>query len=213
MDKFKKYFQQAIRKNYPKESTELITETENHFSHISKDTRFAATSKNPIDRRLDFSAYFLALVQTLDERGESFERIREICLEIVIEYVKPKNKFQQFLKKLPPKMIGTGVADILLKAFSKKVGQNDNPEGFIANIITDKNETYGFGYGVDIIECGICKLFKKHQYEKYASILCEVDKVTSGLAGLELIRTGTIANGATKCDFRFRRIKEKPILN
>jgi hypothetical protein len=209
MDKFKKYFLHAIRKNYPKESTELITETENHFSHISKDTRFAATSKNPIDRRLDFSAYFLALVQTLDERGESFERIREICLEIVIEYVKPKNKFQQFLKKLPPKMIGTGVADILLKAFSKKVGQNDNPDGFIANIITDKNETYGFGYGVDIIECGICKLFKKHQYEKYASILCEVDKVTSGLAGLELIRTGTIANGATKCDFRFRRIKEK----
>jgi hypothetical protein len=209
MDKFKKYFLHAIRKNYPKESTELITETENHFSHISKDTRFAATSKNPIDRRLDFSAYFLALVQTLDERGESFERIREICLEIVIEYVKPKNKFQQFLKKLPPKMIGTGVADILLKAFSKKVGQNDNPDGFIANIITDKNETYGFGYGVDIIECGICKLFKKHQYEKYASILCEVDKVTSGLAGLELIRTGTIANGATKCDFRFRRIEEK----
>jgi hypothetical protein len=209
MDNFKKYFLQAIRKNYPKESTELITETENHFSQISKDTRFAATSKNPIDRRLDFSAYFLALVKTLDERGESFERIREICLEIVIEYVKPKNKFQQFLKKLPPKMIGTGVADILLKAFSKKVGQNDNPEGFIANIITDKNETYGFGYGVDIIECGICKLFKKHQYEKYASILCEVDKVTSGLAGLELIRTGTIANGATKCDFRFRRIKEK----
>jgi hypothetical protein len=209
MDNFKKYFLQAIRKNYPKKSTELITETENHFSHISKDTRFAATSKNPIDRRLDFSAYFLALVQTLDERGESFERIREICLEIVIEYVKPKNKFQQFLKKLPPKMIGTGVADILLKAFSKKVGQNDNPEGFIANIITDKNETYGFGYGVDIIECGICKLFKKHQYEKYASILCEVDKVTSGLAGLELIRTGTIANGATKCDFRFRRIEEK----
>jgi hypothetical protein len=204
--RYKKYFAQTVRKNFPEQSDQLITETENHFSHISKDTRFAATSKNPIDRRLDFSAYFLALVQTLDERGETFERIREICLEIVIEYVKPKNRFQQFMKKLPPKLIGTRVADLLLKVFSKKVSQNANPDGFIAHIITDENETYGFGYGVDIIECGICKLFKKHHYEKYASILCEIDKVTSGLAGLELIRTGTIANGATKCDFRFKRV-------
>ncbi|MEO6282370.1 MAG: L-2-amino-thiazoline-4-carboxylic acid hydrolase [Dyadobacter sp.] len=208
MDNFKKYFLQAIRKHFPENSDQLVAEMENHFSHISKDTRFAATSKNPIDRRLDFSAYFLALVQTLDELGENFEKIREICLEIVIDYVKPKNKFQQFLKKLPPKLIGTRVAGLLLKVFSKRVSQNANPDGFIANIITDKNETYGFGYGVDIIECGICKLFKKHHYEKYAAILCEVDKVTSGLAGLDLIRTGTIANGADKCDFRFRRIVE-----
>lgn len=206
MDNYREYFVQAVRKNFSEKSDQLIVETDNHFSYISKDTRFASTSKNPIDRRLDFSAYFLALVQTLDEHGETFERIREICLEIVIEYVKPKNKFQQFLKELPPKLVGTRFAGLLIKVFHKKVSQNTNPDGFIANIITDKNETYGFGYGVDIIECGICKLFKKHHYEKYASILCEIDKVTSGLAGLELIRTGTIANGATKCDFRFRRI-------
>ncbi|MCE7065234.1 L-2-amino-thiazoline-4-carboxylic acid hydrolase [Dyadobacter sp. CY326] len=205
---YKDYFINSIRKNFPVNSAQLIMETENHFSHISKDTRFAATSKNPIDRRLNFSAYFLALVQTLNEHGETFERIREICLEIVIEYVKPKNRIQQFLKKLPPKLIGTRVAGLFLKLFDKKVSQNANPNGFIAKIITDKNETYGFGYGVDIMECGICKLFKKHDYEKYASILCEVDKVTSGLAGLELIRSGTIANGAAKCDFRFRRIEE-----
>ena len=73
-------------------------------------------------------------------------------------------------------------------------------------MITDKKDTYDLGYGIDILECGICKLFQKHDAAKYASILCEVDKVTSGLAGLELIRTGTIALGATKCDFRFRKI-------
>ncbi|MBL7784508.1 MAG: L-2-amino-thiazoline-4-carboxylic acid hydrolase, partial [Chitinophagales bacterium] len=44
----------------------------------------------------------------------------------------------------------------------------------------------------------MCKLFQKHDYSKYASILCEVDEITSGLAGLQLIRTGTIANGAKK---------------
>ncbi len=40
-----------------------------------------------------------------------------------------------------------------------------------------------------------------------ASILCEVDKLTSSLAGLEMVRSGTIANGAAKCDFRWKIAK------
>ena len=85
------------------------------------------------------------------------------------------------------------------------MSKNLNPDGFIANIITDKKETLGLGYGVDILECGICKLFKKHNYQKYSSILCEVDTITSGFAGLRLVRGGTIALGAKKCDFRWER--------
>ena len=85
---------------------------------------------------------------------------------------------------------------------------NKNKDGFIANIITDKEETFGLGYGIDILECGICKLFNKHNFGKYAAILCEVDKLTSGIAGLTLIRSGTIANGAEKCDFRFKRMED-----
>ena len=179
---------------------------EKHYALISADTRFAATSKNPIDRRLDFCAYFLALIKTLDEQGDSFENIRTICLGVAMEYVRPKSKFQEMLKRLPARMIGTPAGAFLLGVLNKKVSQNSNPDGFVATILTDKHKTFGFGYGVDILECGICKLFSKHHYFKYASILCEVDKVTSGFAGLELIRTGTIANGAELCDFRFKKL-------
>jgi hypothetical protein len=204
MDNYRKYFTQSIKDNYPKESDKIIADTDSYYSIISIDTKFASTSRNPIDKRLSFSAYFLAFIQTLDEKGESFENIRSICLEIVIEFVKPKNKFQAYFKRLLPKLISTWLGQFLIKSFHQRVSLNSNSEGFIANIITDKQETFGFGYGIDILECGICKLFKKHNYQKYATILCEVDEVTSGLAGLELIRTGTIANGATKCDFRFK---------
>jgi L-2-amino-thiazoline-4-carboxylic acid hydrolase len=204
MDNYRKYFTQSIKDNYPKESDKIIADTDSYYSIISIDTKFASTSSNPIDKRLSFSAYFLAFIQTLDEKGESFENIRSICLEIVTEYVKPKNKFQAYFKRLLPKLISNWLGQILIKSFHQRVSVNSNPEGFLANIITDKEETFGFGYGIDILECGICKLFKKHNYQKYATILCEVDEVTSGLAGLKLIRTGTIANGATKCDFRFK---------
>jgi L-2-amino-thiazoline-4-carboxylic acid hydrolase len=207
LKEYKKYFEQGIIHHYPDSHSLILDEVKKNYSEISVNTRFSFTSKNPIDRRLDFSSYFLALIVTLDKMNEPYEKIRNICLEIVKEYVKPKTKWQAFLKRLPPKIIRLGFSKYLIRAFNKRVSGNENPDGFIANIITDKDQTYGFGYGVDIIECGICKLFSKHGYERYASILCEVDKVTSSLAGLELIRSGTIALGATKCDFRFKRIK------
>ena len=113
----------------------------------------------------------------------------------------------RFLKKLPPKLINFKIAKPALRMLAKKVGTKGHPDGFVANMIFDKQETYGLGYGVDIHECGICKLFNKHGYNKYAPILCEVDEVTSNLAGLKLIRSGTIANGASKCDFRYAPLK------
>ncbi len=185
----------------------MFEETEANYKLFSPDIRFSFKSKNPIDRRLDFCAYFLALIKTMDDQGESYEDIRKLCLEIVIDYVKPQNKWQAMMKRIPPLLIKSWIARPMLKAFHRRVSQNENPDGFVAHIITDKKETYGFGYGIDIMECGICKLFMKHGFQKYASILCEVDKVTSGLAGLELIRNGTIALGAKKCDFRFKKIK------
>jgi hypothetical protein len=203
---YKKYFIHAIHQNFPTDDKTIIANTEKHYAAISPSVQFAATSSNPIDRRLDFSAYFLAFIKSLDERGETFERIRLLCIDIVTEYVKPKNKLQQWLKRLPIKLVNTWLAKRFIKLFSKRVSQNENPNGFVANIITDKNETYGLGYGLDIVECGICKLFKKQGYEKYASILCEIDKITTGLAGLEMIRSGTIAMGATKCDFRYKKM-------
>lgn len=206
MGNYRKYFIQYIHKNFPNEFTDIIAETDRHYALISFDTAFAKTSKNPVDKRLDFCAYFLALIKTLDEKAESFENIRRICLQIVTEYVQPKNKLQSFFKRLIPKLTNTWFGKILIKKFHKRTGTNTNKNGFVANIITDKEETFGLGYGIDIIECGICKLFKRHHYSKYASILCEVDEITSSLAGLQLIRTGTIANGATKCDFRFKRV-------
>lgn len=202
---YRKYFVAGIEKKFPGHSGAIIIKVDGHYKVISADTGFAVKSKNPIDKRLDFSAYFLALIKTLDEQGETFETVRKICLEIVIEYVKPKNKLQQLLKKVPAKLINTKLATFFLKAFNKRVSRNSNPGGFIAAIITDKKETLGLGYGVDILECGICKLFNKHNYQKYSSILCEVDHITSDLAGLKLVRNGTIALGAKKCDFRWER--------
>ncbi|ULQ52577.1 L-2-amino-thiazoline-4-carboxylic acid hydrolase [Flavihumibacter fluvii] len=200
---YRKYFTRALGNYYPNRVRELEAQTEKHFETIAKDISFAANSRNPIDRRLEFCGYFLALIKSLDAAGEGFLMIRKVCLEVVTEYVRPKNKIEAFARRLLPILLNTWLAKPILGNLQKRVSQRDSPDGFMANILTDKEQTLGFGYGIDILECGICKLFTKHNFSKYISILCEVDEITSSLAGLKLIRTGTIATGSKKCDFRF----------
>src|SRR5687767_1766423 len=79
---FTRYFQKALEKHFPQEATALLKEVDERFKVLSNDTRFASKSSNPIDKRLDFSAYFLALIQTLEIRNHSYEEIKSICLEV-----------------------------------------------------------------------------------------------------------------------------------
>jgi hypothetical protein len=204
-----KYFSAAVMQKYPHHAEFLLKRLDENVKLISIHTTFAAKSANPIDRRLDFCAHFLALIKTLDEQHEDYPAIRRICLEVVTEYVRPKNWLERLWRSIPAKLVGTRFARYFLKNFNRRVSRKASADGFRANIVTDKNETFGFGYGVDIVECGVCKLFGKFGYDKYASILCEVDEITSELVGLQLIRTSTIALGAGKCDFRYKKISAR----
>src|SRR6478609_9226885 len=120
---YKRFFIKAINIHFPDDALAMISEVEVRFTELSKDTKFAATSSNPIDKRLDFCAYFLALIKTLERKGASYEQIRTICLGITIDYVSPKNFIQKWLKRLPPKLIGLSPVRILLKVFNRKISK------------------------------------------------------------------------------------------
>lgn len=202
---FKKYFYQCIQQAYPNQASVWLAAIDTRFLEIQPDVAFARYSKNPIDRRLTIAAYFLATISVLNKAGLPYQEIRKLILLIATELVRPKNSFQRSLKKLPVRLINSWVGRAILSQLAKRVKERAHADGFAAKIITNKQETYGLGYGVDILECGICKLYQKHKLSDFASLLCEVDHITSSLAGLTLKRKGTIALGATKCDFRFER--------
>lgn len=206
MKQYVHVFDQVIRAAYPLDYEAMIHQINIHYREISADIMFAQHSQQPMDKRLDVSAYFLALIKTLDERKEPYQTIRTVCLDIAREVVRPKNALHVYFKTLPAKLISRLPIQVLLRYINNISKKNLHPDGFVVNIITDKETTYGLGYGIDIIECGICKLFTKHNTSQYSSILCEIDFMTSELAGLKLIRSGTIASGSAKCDFRFMKI-------
>lgn len=202
--KFRKYFSNALDQHHPADSRKLLQQIEVRFKTIEVDISFAKKSSNPMDKRLEFIGYFLAFIQALAAYGQNYDQIRNISLEVAYEFVKPKNKLQLWLKKLPMKLVDFWLAQKLLSRLNKKLQKRGHADGFVAEIITDKAQTLGIGYGINILECGVCKLFNKHDAAKYTPILCDVDKITTEFAGLEMVRSGTISLGAPICDFRYK---------
>ena len=76
MKSFRRYFLHRIRTHYPDQEADIVLQTDSNYLRIARDVPFVTTSKNPLDKRLDFSAYFLAFIMTLDALDESFEKIR-----------------------------------------------------------------------------------------------------------------------------------------
>jgi hypothetical protein len=205
---YRKHFDNELRRRYPEAFPEMRADIDARNRTLSPDVAFARKSSNPVDRRLAFCAYFLATIQALEARGAAFDEIRDVCLAVTESCVRPANAWQRWVKSLPGKLIGTIWMKPFTRIMAAKTSRKGHPDGFLVRTITDPSETYGLGYGFDIVECGIVNFFRKHGAAHYVPILCEVDGLTSSLAGLELVREGTIANGAPKCDFRFKIAKK-----
>lgn len=50
-------------------------------------------------------------------------------------------------------------------------------------------------------QCGLCAPGKQEHHEDLISYMCEMDYISIGLMGGVLHRTGTLATGASCCDF------------
>lgn len=61
-----------------------------------------------------------------------------------------------------------------------------------------------FDYGYDFFECGTQKLYHAEGADSFLPFYCYLDFVTYRTAGWGFMRTGTLAEGHEKCDFRFK---------
>jgi hypothetical protein len=62
-----------------------------------------------------------------------------------------------------------------------------------------------FDFGVDYVRCGNLELAKKLGAGEFAPYVCMSDIALGDALGWGLIRTQTLADGSSHCDFRFKR--------
>lgn len=62
-----------------------------------------------------------------------------------------------------------------------------------------------FDWGYNVRSCALCQSAAKHDAMEVVPYMCAVDDVMSDKNNQGLRRTGSLATGATHCDFRYKR--------
>jgi len=87
--------------------------------------------------------------------------------------------------------------------------QREFPQDFAYDFV-EPGSGDDFEFGIDYKACGFCKFAARHGDQEILPNICGLDFVSYAARGIRLVRTQTLAGGASHCDFRFSRLEPEP---
>lgn len=184
---------------FTEEVNVLLTETRREFENLIPQLPYIG-GKQPFTEFIVFTGMLLAIYRVNKARGKTAEEIGELVYKIGRVFLRAN---PAFLKLLFGRMNFSRLYLNRLRKYSIESHQKKYPDGYVINFIEGDGKT--FDYGVDYLECASCKFLAKQGAAKLAPYLCPVDILYSEALGWGLTRTMTLAEGAEKCDFRFKK--------
>jgi hypothetical protein len=156
--------------------------------------------RQPFTEFVVFTGMLLAVYRVSKAHGQTVEQTGIMIHEIGRAFLKPVPHF--LLRMLMPLNFSPRYLDRLRKRAIESQAR-PYPEGYVLDFI--EGDGVNFDYGVDYLECASCKFLAKQGASEIAPYLCPVDILYSNALGWGLMRTQTLAEGADRCDFRFKR--------
>lgn len=83
------------------------------------------------------------------------------------------------------------------------------PEDFVYEFV-EPGPGDSFDFGINYKACGFCKFATRHEDKEILSGICGLDFDDYATRGIHLVRTQTLAGGASHCNFRFSRCTSEP---
>ena len=156
--------------------------------------------KQPFTQFIISTGWFLAMYRVLQQHGGTVEEAGQLVYDASLAYLQAvpgfARRFLGFMSFSPRYM----------KRLEKRAAESQ-----VRKYVGDYVFTYvegdgiSFDYGVDYTECASCKFLRAQGAFEVAPYLCAADQLYSELLGWGLVRTMTLAEGAEKCDFRFKK--------
>lgn len=118
-------------------------------------------------------------------------------------------------KTAQPDMLAKIRSTMCSPAYVKRIAEASRKRPYPDDWVFDcvlPGETDEFEVGMDIHTCPVALLCKRLDTEAFFPYFCLNDYVIHGMLGITLVRTQTLAHGASCCDFRLTPA-EKPFAN
>lgn len=175
------------------------------FEALIPQLPYIGGGKAPGTKSLVGGARLLAICRALEQQGLETEAIGEVIYRTCERFFK---RTPAFLARCAGRMMVSGLFVEKRKKIARESQKREFPEAFVSEVVAQENGA--FDHGLDILECAICKFYKKHGAEKYLPYVCLGDYPLFRHLGIGFTRSKTLGNGDDRCDFRFTRGGQTP---
>jgi len=199
-DRYVKYTRPVLIRYFGEDNViALIGETRREYENLIPQLPYIGGTQ-PFTQFIISTGMLLAVYWTAKGHGKALAEIGELIYEISRALLRA---YPAFLVRFFGNM---NFSKFYLSRLRKRAiasHQREYPDGYVYDFIEGERRT--FDYGVDYIECASCKFLSKQGAYELAPYLCTADILYSEALGWGLMRTKTLAEGAEKCDFRFKK--------
>jgi hypothetical protein len=182
-----------------KQTDALIGETRREYESLIPQLPYIG-GKQPYTQFIISAAWTLAMYRVLRAQGATLETIGQLIYEVDRAFLQV---YPRFLRLLFGHMTFSRRYIRRLRVRAAESHERRYPDGYVYTFIEGDGETFDFG--VDYLECATCKFLQQQGASELGPYLCMSDLLYSELLDWGLIRTQTLAEGADKCDFRFKK--------
>jgi hypothetical protein len=178
---------------------------ENFEGIIPQIPRIEGIRARMLNSFLRITAQEVAVYKVVKEQGGTPAEAWEICHEAIRFRMADFPKWKRWLSG---RLMYSGLVRRIMRRREKN---NEQARFGDFEIRYRTGRGNDFDIGVDYVRCGNLELAKKLGAEEFAPYVCMSDIALSDALGWGLIRTQTLADGCSHCDFRFKRNAETRI--
>lgn len=192
-ESFNKGIEKIVGEKFgPEFAKSASREIKREYDWLLDDMPYIGGADNPLTLTVTSTTRDLAVYLVLKRMGKNLADIGEICYQYADDFF--KNHSDKIVSMEDPRITG------FLKYLAKESEKRQYPGDFVFEFV----EGDDFDLGLDFKECAICKFFHSKGADEFVPYMCATDIPESKYGGLGLQRTGNLAEGAKKCDFRYK---------
>lgn len=199
-DSYIKYTRPVLVRYFDEQEVDdILIEIRNEYESLIPQLPYVG-GKPPFTQFIIYTALYLAIYRTVAVRGKTLEEIGEILFELGRELLQ---KSPSLLTRMVGGMNFSRYYLHIVQKRALESQQRKYPGNYVFEYVEGDGKS--FDYGVDYLECGGCKFLAEQGASELAPYICPVDILYSEKLGWGLVRTRTLAEGADRCDFRFKK--------
>ncbi|GAB4314910.1 MAG: L-2-amino-thiazoline-4-carboxylic acid hydrolase [Methanobacteriaceae archaeon] len=196
---YNKRIENIIKEEYSSKFAEKASNMIKEFKLLLEEMPYIGGDENPLTVTLTSSTRYLAVYLVLKRMGKDVSEIGKICYQYAEEY----------FKKNPHKIMSMDNPQVInyLKYLAAESKKHKYPEDYVYDFMEGED----FDFGLNFTECAICKFFHQKGADEFIPYICATDIPESKYSNLGLHRTGTLAEGYSKYDFRYKKGRKTKI--